>query len=162
VSEQRDADVQHDERAQTKRALAALLVPLFFVVMFSACIIGTYHKPHPSDIKVGVVGPEAATAPLRDALVKAAGSTFDIRPVETVAAAAHAVRQRDLDAAFVPTGDPTQPATVIVATAGGRIVATAAETLARGVTATQGSQLVVRDVRPLGSGDPIGLGIFCS
>ena len=160
MSRAHDTDDHDDEREQTKAALGALLVPLFFVVMFSACIIGTYHRPHPSDIKVGVVGPASATAPLRAALVKAAGSTFDIRTAATVDGAAHDVRQRDLDAAFVPTADPTQPATVIVATAGGRIVATAAETLARGVTTTQGAQLVVRDVRPLGSGDPIGLGIF--
>jgi hypothetical protein len=49
---------------------------------------------------------------------------------------------------------------VIVANAGGRIVATAAETLARAVTTTQGTQLAIRDVRPLASGDEIGIGIF--
>ena len=49
---------------------------------------------------------------------------------------------------------------MIVAGAGGRIVATAAETLARSVTAAQGAQLVVRDVRPLPPGDEIGVGIF--
>ena len=78
----------------------------------------------------------------------------------TVAEAAHEVRQRDLNAAFVPPPNPKQPATVIVASAGGRIVATAAETLARAVTAAQGAQLVVREVRPLPPGDEIGLGIF--
>ena len=60
----------------------------------------------------------------------------------------------------MPTADPKQPATVIVASAGGRIVATAAETLARSVTAAQGAQLAVRDVRPLAAGDPIGVGVF--
>jgi len=33
--------------------------------MFSACIIGTYHKPHLDGITVGVVGPASATSPLR-------------------------------------------------------------------------------------------------
>jgi hypothetical protein len=80
--------------------------------------------------------------------------------VATVAEAAHVVRQRDLDAAFVPTANPKQPGTVIVASAGGRLVATAAETLARSVTAAQGAQLVVRDVRPLTAGDQIGIGVF--
>ena len=89
-----------------------------------------------------------------------AGSAFDISQVATVAQATHDVRQRDLNAAFVPTANPKQPATVIVASANGRIVATAAETLARAVTAAQGAQLVVHDVRPLPSGDEIGLGIF--
>ena len=151
---------REEQRAQTQLALGALLVPLFFVIMFSACIIGTYHKPHPNGIKVGVVGPAAQTAPLRAGLEKAAGSAFDISQVATVAEAAHDVRQRDLDAAFVPTANPKQPATVIVASAGGRIVAMAAETLARSVTAAQGAQLVVRDVRPLAAGDEIGIGVF--
>jgi len=80
--------------------------------------------------------------------------------VTTVAAAAHAVRRRDLDAAYVPSGRPEQPATVIVAQAGGRIVAVAAETLARSAAMAQGAPLAVRDVRPLPSGDALGLGIF--
>jgi hypothetical protein len=49
---------------------------------------------------------------------------------------------------------------VIVASAGGRIVAVAAETLARSVTTLQGAQLVVRDVRPLAPGDELGIGVF--
>ena len=97
---------------------------------------------------------------LRAGLQKAAGSGFDISQVEAPAEAAHAVRQRDLDAAFVPTANPKQPATIIVAGAGGRIVATAAETLARSATTAQGTQLAVREVRPLADGDEIGLGIF--
>jgi hypothetical protein len=148
------------QREQTRLALGAMLIPLFFVSAFALCIIGTYHKPHPDDIKLGVVGPAAQTAQLRAGIQKAAGSAFDIRQVTTVAEAAHDVNQRDLDAAFVPTPTPKQPATVIVASAGGRIVATAAETLARVVTAKQGTQLAVRDVRPLAPGDEIGIGIF--
>ena len=157
---QTDASAQEEQRAQTRLALGAMLVPVFFVAMFALCIIGTYHKPRPSGIKVGVVGPASLTAPLRAGLSKAAGSAFGISQVTTVAEAAHDVRQRDLNAAFVPTADPKRPATVIVASAGGRIVATEAEGLARAVTAKQGAQLAVRDVRPLPSGDAIGLGIF--
>lgn len=159
MSEPRPA-FRDGQGTQTRRALSALLVPLFFVVMFSVCIIGTYHKPHPSGIKVGVVGPANLTAPLRAALRERASSVFEIRPVASMDQATRAVRERGLDAAFVPTATPSQPATLIVATAGGRIVASVAETLARTVTTAQGTQLVVRDVRPLGAGDEIGLGIF--
>ena len=60
----------------------------------------------------------------------------------------------------MPTADAKQPASIIVASANGRIVATAAETLARAVTSARGAQLVVREVRPLPSGDEIGLGVF--
>jgi hypothetical protein len=148
------------QQAQTRLAVAAMLVPLFFVVMFAACIIGTYHRPDPNGIKVGVVGPAALTAPLRAGLVKAVGGQFVISTVPTVAQATDAVQQRELDAAFVPTTDSKEPASIIVAGAGGRLVATAAETLARSVTALQGVQLVVNDVRPLAPGDEIGLGVF--
>jgi hypothetical protein len=47
-----------------------------------------------------------------------------------------------------------------VATGGGRLVATAAETLARSITSTQGVRLTVSDVRPLAPGDEIGIGVF--
>ena len=159
-SQRRAGAAQDEEREQTRRALVALLVPLFFVAMFSLCIIGTYHKPHPNGIKVGVVGPAGLTAPLRTQLEQRAGEAFDITPVDSIDDAVHDVRNRDLDAAFVPTADPARPATLVVGTANGRIVAVAVETLARAVTTTQGAQLDVRDVRPLGSGDEIGLGIF--
>jgi hypothetical protein len=152
--------VERDQGVQTKLGVAALVVPIFFSIMFAACIIGSYHKPHPHHIKVAVVGPPAQTAQLRAGLQKVGGSAFEISQVLTPAQAAHAVRQRDLSAAYVPTADPRKPATVIVASAGGRIVATAAETLARGAAAAQGAQVAIREVRPLADGDEIGLGVF--
>jgi hypothetical protein len=156
----RDAAAAEEQRRQTRLALASQLVPIFFVIGFAACIIGTYHRPHPNGIKLAVVGPAALTAPLRAQLAKEAGSEFDISSVATVAEAAHAVRQRDLNAALVPSTGAPRPASVIVAGAAGRLVATAAETLARAVTTAQGTQLVVRDVRALPAGDEIGLGVF--
>jgi hypothetical protein len=149
-----------DDGQQTRLALGAMLIPLFFVVMFALCITGTYHKPHPHGIKVAVVGPAARTAPLRAGLAKASGSAFEISRLATPAEAAHAVRERDLNAALVPPANRTQPATVIVAGAGGRLVAKATEDFVRAVAATQGAQTVVRDVRPLPPGDAIGVGIF--
>jgi len=160
MSTEADAPTQQNQREQTKLALASLLVLLFFVIGFATCIIGTYHAPHPNGIKLAVVGPPAQTAPVRAGLAKAAGSAFVISQVQTVAEATRDVRKRDLDAAFVPTANPRQPATVIVAEAGGRLVATAAETLAQNLTAAQRNQLIVRDVRPLPAGDEIGLGVF--
>jgi hypothetical protein len=150
-------DVQRD---QTRLAVGAMLIPIFFAVGFVACIIGAYHKPHPNHIEVAVVGPAAATGPLRAGLQKAGGSGFEISPIASVAQAVRDVRRREVNAAFVPTSDPRRPATVIVAPAGGRLVAVAAETLARAAAAGEGAQLAVRDVRPLADGDAIGLGVF--
>jgi hypothetical protein len=148
------------DRTQTQVALGAMLVPLFFVAAFAACIIGAYHKPHPHHIRFGVVGPPAQTAALRAGLQKSGGSAFEIRPVTTPAEAAHDVRQRDLNAAYVPAASAKEPATVVVASANGRIVAAAAQSLAGAASETQGAQLAVREVRALPSGDELGLGIF--
>jgi hypothetical protein len=154
------AAVRDEQQAQTRLALGALLLPVFFAAMFALCIIGAYHAPHPNNIKVGVVGPAALTGSLRAGLEKAGGSAFDIRQVATVAEATHDVRRRDLDAAYVPTAIPKQPATVIVASGAGRLVAKASEDFVRGASAAQAAQLAVRDVRPLAAGDAIGLGVF--
>jgi hypothetical protein len=145
---------------ETQVAVGAMLVPLFFAAAFAACIIGSYHRPHPNGIKLGVVGPPAQTAQLRAGLQKAGGSGFAISQVTTPNQATHRVRQRDLDAAYVPTPNPKEPATVIVASSSGRIVAVAAETLARSAAAAQGAPLVVRETRALADGDELGLGIF--
>ena len=126
---QSDRAAQDEQRTQTRLALAGSLIPLFFAVGFAACIIGSYHNPHPDAIEFAVVGPPEATAPLVSRLERGAGSAFAISQVATVAEAQHDVSERDLNGAFVPTTDPKQPATVIVASANGRIVATAAETL---------------------------------
>ncbi len=154
------AAARDEQSAQTKIALGAMLVPLFFVIMFATCIIGTYHKPSPNGIKVGVVGPVGETQLLRTGIQRAGGSAFDIRSVASLADAVREVSHRNLNAAFVPSAGGTEPGTVVVASAAGRLVAATAETLARTVTAAQGEQLVVRDVSPLPAGDEIGLGIF--
>ena len=148
------------EPSQTRLALGAMLIPLFFVTAFALCIIGVYHKPHPHDIALAVVGPPAQTAPVRAGLARVGGSAFAVSSIPTAAEATHAVRQREVVAAFVPSPNPRQPSTAIVARAGGRLVATVTETFLRDVTAARGGQLVVRDVRPLPPGDPIGVGLF--
>ena len=160
IETQSNTTAQEEQRAQMRLALSSMIVPIFFAIGFGLCIIGTYHKPQPNGIKVGVVAPASQVAPLLTALEEAGGSAFDVSRVPTVADAANEVRQRDLTAAFVPTANPQQPATVIVASAAGRLAAAAAETLVRPIAAAQGAQLVVRDVRPLPSGDEIGLGVF--
>ena len=151
---------KNTQSSQTQIAIGAMLVPLFFAAAFAACIIGSYHTPHPDGIKLGVVGPPARTAQLRAGLDRAAGSAFDISSAAGVAQATRDVRRRDLDAAYVPAVGPKGTATVIVASAGGRIVAVAAETLARSAAAQQHARLVLRETRPLASGDGIGIGIF--
>jgi hypothetical protein len=149
-----------EQTTQTRLAIGAVVIPLFFAIAFSACIISSYHKPHPDGIKFAVVGPPAETTPLVAKLEPLAGSAFEISQVPTAEEAQQQVDDRDINAAFIPTANPDQAANLIVATANGRIVAAASETLARGVTTLQGSQLIVHDVATLPSGDEFGLAVF--
>ena len=54
----RDSDPMtgNEQREQTRLALGAMAVPIFFVILFALCIIGTYHTPHPNHIKVASSG----------------------------------------------------------------------------------------------------------
>jgi hypothetical protein len=100
------AVVHEEQRAQTQLAVGAMLVPIFIVILFAACILGTYHKPDQNRIKIGVVGPATQTAARRAGLEKSASSAVAIWPAATIGGAVHDVRQSDLDAAIVPTVNP--------------------------------------------------------
>src|ERR1700729_3711732 len=155
-----EATVQDDQRAQTRLALRSMVVPIFFAIGFGLCIMGAYHKPHPNGVKLGVVAPDVQVAPLIATVERATGSAFAISRVASVAEGVSDVRRRELTAVFEAAAHPRQPSTVIVASAAGRLAAASAETLARSVTAAQGAQLIVQDLRPLPPGDELGLGVF--
>ena len=111
-----------------------MLIPHLLRDRISAlCIIGTYHKPHPHDIKIGVVGPAVTDGtPARGSL-----RSKRAQPLESIQVTQRR-RPPNRRSPSVTSTQPlcprrirTNPATVIVApSAGGRIVATAAENLA--------------------------------
>ena len=142
MTDDRQADTRRAGRAARadQLALGAMLVPLFFVIMFAACIIGTLpqaaSEQHQGRRRRAAGADGAAARRPREGGRLGLRDPAGCRPSPTRRTS---VRQRDLNAAFVPTANPKQPATVIVASANGRIVATAAETLARAVTAAQGA-----------------------
>jgi hypothetical protein len=151
---------QHDQRRQLRLALAALALPAFFVIGFALCYTSALQAPAPHGVLVAVAGPTAQTAPLRDGLARAAGPAFDVQSVPTPAVAVRDVSDQGLYGAYVPPARPGATATVIVADASGSSVTSAVESLFRAVAAKQGSQLAVRDVRPLPAGDASGLSLF--
>ncbi len=144
-----------DDGQQTRLALGAMLIPIFFVVMFALCIIGTYHKPHPNGIKVAVVGP-AQTAPLRAGLAKAGGSAFDISQVATPA------RRCTPSASVTSTRRSCPPRTEAARDRDRRRrrrpPRREGERGLRPPSPRPRAQTVVRDVRPLPPGDAIGVG----
>ena len=152
--------VQDEQREQLALALGAMLIPLFFVVMFAVCIIGTYHKPHPDGIKVGIVGPPQVTAALRVGAGERGRLGLrhqpggDGRRGGPRRPPARPQRRLHPDAGPEAPGDPDRRQRQRPHRRdGGRNARPQ-------VAAAQGDQLVMREVRPLPSGDEIGLGIF--
>ena len=52
---QADTAVKNEQRAQTHLAVGATLVPVFFVIAFAVCIIGTYLPQAPIAVGTAVV-----------------------------------------------------------------------------------------------------------
>jgi hypothetical protein len=156
----RGLPAQHDQRRQLRLAVAALTLPAFFVIGFTLCYTSAWQTLAPHGVPVAVAGPAAQTAPLRGALARAVGPSFEVQAAPTPAAATREVRDQDLYGAYVPAAQPGGTAIVIVATASGNAVASAVESLFRAVAAQQRAQLAVRDVRPLPAGDTSGISLF--
>jgi hypothetical protein len=151
---------QQDQRRQLRSALLSLVLPAFFIIGFALCYMSAYHAPGPHGVQVGVAGPTAQTALLRDGLERTVGPAFNVQAVPTPATAARAVSDHDLYGAYVPAAQPGGTATVIVADASGTGVTNAVESLFRAFAAQQRDQVAVRDVRPLPAGDSNGLSLL--
>jgi hypothetical protein len=149
-----------DRRGQVRRALIAMVVPLFFVIAFILCYVSAFQSPTPHGVSVAVAGPPAQTALLRAGLARAVGPAFAVSAAPTAAAAAREVRDLDLYGAYVPAAPGKPAATVIVSSASGVAVANTVETLFRQVAARQGARLAVLDVRPLPPGNLEGEVLF--
>ncbi len=126
-------------------AMAALTL---FVVAMIASYSGAFAKPTLHHMSVAVAGPEEFATAIggQDAL--------SVNEVHDAGAARAEVYERRADAAFVAAPDGTM--TIYVAGGGGRSVATAAETVGRGVAANASLTPVVEDVAPASAGDPSG------
>lgn len=149
------------------RAAGITIAALTIGFLFITSILGAYHAPAPHDVPVAIVGPAQATAPVKAALRQRAPGAFDLVSYQSAAAATHAVKYRDADAALVvsapgaSTGkDGTQ---LIIASGVGADPAQVIQSVFTEVVAATGMTAAVRDVAPLPPGDPLGVSpyFFC-
>jgi hypothetical protein len=131
------------------RAVALAMVGLTLLVLaMIASYSGAFAKPTLHHMSVAVAGPQQLVDGIRGQ------DTLSVTEVGDAAAARQQVYERKADAAYVVTAPGGL--TIYVAGGGGKSVATAAETVGRGIAAEAGLNPSVDDVAPASTGDPSG------
>ncbi|MFE0701766.1 DUF3533 domain-containing protein [Streptomyces sp. NPDC058872] len=150
-----------DELKSAVTPRAALLVVGVFALqlLFITSYVGALHHPKPTDVPFGVVAPQQVSARLVDQLEQLPGTPVDPRTVTDEAAARQQIMNRDIDGALVvdPLG---RTDTLLVASGGGTVLASALETIFTKVEAAQGRTVRTVDVAPASPEDFDGLSAF--
>ncbi|WP_030608726.1 membrane protein [Streptomyces fulvoviolaceus] len=145
--------------AVTPRATLLALGVVALQLLFIASYVGALHNPKPKDVPFGVVAPQAAAQQAVTRLEQLPGSPLDPRAVADAATARKQILNRDIDGALIidPAGTTD---TLLVASGGGTVLATALETLT--ATLEKAEQRTVRtiDVAPASPQDFDGLSSF--
>jgi hypothetical protein len=131
----------------------ALAVGFAFVAFFTSAL----HDPRPNALPVGVVGPPPVAQQVRGHLDQALPDGFEVRDYADEAAAREAIREQDIDGAFVP--DPQRPR-LLVAGATGSTTVTVLHTAFGAAAAASGARLGVEDVAPVPGHDARGIASF--
>ncbi|MBO1331968.1 DUF3533 domain-containing protein [Streptomyces sp. VRA16 Mangrove soil] len=146
--------------AVTPRAALLVIGVLALQLLFIASYVGALHNPKPKDVPFGVVGPTAAVAQQTEQqLTKLPGSPLDPRVVADEAAAKRQIMNRDIDGALVLNPRGTTD-TLLVASGGGTVLASALQTLATEVDGLQQRTVKTVDVAPASGQDFDGLSAF--
>lgn len=144
----------------TPRATLLVVGVLALQLLFIASYVGALHHPKLRDVPFGVVAPRAAAAEQAvDRLERLPGEPLDPRTVADRAAARERILDREIDGALLidPAGTTD---TLLVASGGGRSLATALATLVTTLERSEGRTLRTVDVAPADTGDTNGLTSF--
>ncbi|MYT72820.1 MULTISPECIES: DUF3533 domain-containing protein [unclassified Streptomyces] len=146
--------------AVTPRAALLVIGVLALQLLFIASYVGALHSPKPKDVPFGVVGPTAAVAQQTEQqLAKLSGSPLDPRVVSDAATAKRKILDREIDGALILNARGTTD-TLLVASGGGTVLASALENLAGEIDATQQRTIRAVDVAPASAKDFDGLSAF--
>ncbi|MFJ9718115.1 DUF3533 domain-containing protein [Streptomyces sp. NPDC101213] len=147
------------EDAVTPRATLLVVGVLALHLLFIASYVGALHDPRPRDVPFGVVAPRAVAERTVTRLAGLPGGPLDPRAVADRATARQQILDRKTDGALLvdPAGTTD---TLLVATGGGRVLATTLETLTTRVQRSEGRTVRTVDVAPAGTGDANGLSSF--
>ncbi|WP_072803272.1 ABC transporter permease [Rhodococcoides yunnanense] len=134
----------------------AMILPLFFVLMFSLCYVSAFHHPIPRDVGLVVVGPDAATSQIAAGIEQSSPGSFEVTTSTDLAGALDQLASQKT-AGVLELG---QELTVHVASGSGSLVAQTVERVAQGIAASSGLPLAIDDLSPLSAGDSTGTALF--
>ncbi|MDF3145867.1 MULTISPECIES: DUF3533 domain-containing protein [unclassified Streptomyces] len=145
--------------AVTPRATLLVTGVVALALLFIASYVGALHDPKPKDVPFGVVAPEVAARQTVDRLENLPGDPLAPRTAADAATARKQILNRDIDGALLvdPTGTTD---TLLVATGGGRVLATTLETLIATLEKSEARTLRTIDVAPADPHDANGLTSF--
>ncbi|MFI7387938.1 DUF3533 domain-containing protein [Streptomyces sp. NPDC049813] len=146
--------------AVTPRAALLVIGVLALQLLFIASYVGALHDPKPKDVPFGVVAPAPAAAQqVEQRLARLPGSPLDPRVVADEPTARRQIMDRKIDGALVvdPRGSKD---TLLVASGGGTVLASALETLATKADGAERRTVRVVDVAPASAHDFDGLSAF--
>jgi hypothetical protein len=149
--------VRGERLASRARVAGIAVAALTLGFLFITSILGAYHAPAPHDVPVAIVGPAQVTAPAGAALARQDPGAFTLVSYRSAAAATHAIRSRDVDAAFVLPVAGEHRAQLIVASGTGSEATQVIETVFTHAAAAMGATAAVHDIAPLPAGDPLGV-----
>ncbi|MGC0332968.1 hypothetical protein RKD23_005958 [Streptomyces sp. SAI-170] len=145
--------------AVTPRATLLVIGVIALQLLFIASYVGALHDPKPKDVPFGVVAPRAAAGQAVARLEQLPGSPLDPRAVADEATARKQIMHRDIDGALVVNPAGTTD-TLLVASGGGTVLATALENLTAALEKTQNRAVRTVDVAPASPQDFDGLSSF--
>ncbi|MER6347435.1 DUF3533 domain-containing protein [Streptomyces sp. NPDC001595] len=145
--------------AVTPRATLLVLGVIALQLLFIASYVGALHDPEPKDVPFGVVAPQAVAEQAVTRLERLPGEPLDPRVVADESAAREQILHRDIDGALILDPGGTTD-TLLVASGGGTVLATALETLTTTLEKAERRTVRVVDVAPASPQDFDGLSSF--
>ncbi|KAB2971957.1 DUF3533 domain-containing protein [Streptomyces sp. SS1-1] len=147
------------KEAVTPRATLLVAGVLALSLLFITSYVGALHDPKPKDVPVGVVAPPAVAGQTVDRLAGLPGSPLDPRALPDAKTARAQILNRDIDGALVIDPAGTRD-TLLVASAGGKVLALTLTTVFTDLERAQGRTLRTVDVVPADPQDANGLTAF--
>ncbi|MEU6178672.1 DUF3533 domain-containing protein [Streptomyces coeruleorubidus] len=144
--------------AVTPRATLLIVGVTALQLLFIASYVGALHDPKPKDVPFAVVAPGATAERAVTRLERLPGSPLNPRALPDESTARNRITNRDIDGALII--DPTGTDTLLVASGGGRVLATTLTTLVTTLERSDKRTLRTVDVIPSATHDPNGLSSF--
>ncbi|UFS58738.1 ABC transporter permease [Subtercola endophyticus] len=135
---------------------SGLILPLFFIVMFTICYVSAFHAPHPVNAPLIIVGQQAQTSAIEDGILQQSGDAFTITTTASVTEAVDSIMNRDAIGA-IEIG-PT--VTIHIASGAGGVQTATVERVGQQIAQQLGTTATIDDLAPLSSNDSTGTALF--